>query len=79
VRDYADIWDRKRCFVFGLLIYGVGGLLVVIPRGSISPVWVFVAIGALIGLVLGVLIPRGSTEAGPPAPSSTAAAGEATR
>jgi MFS family permease len=29
----TDIWGRKRCFVLGLLIYGVGGLLALVASG----------------------------------------------
>ena len=29
----TDIWGRKRCFVIGLLIYGVGGLLALLSFG----------------------------------------------
>jgi MFS family permease len=29
----TDIWGRKRCFVLGLLIYGVGGLLAMLSFG----------------------------------------------
>ena len=29
----TDIWGRKRCFVLGLLIYGVGGLLALLAFG----------------------------------------------
>src|ERR1700753_1525392 len=29
----TDIWGRKRCFVLGLLIYGVGGLLAALSFG----------------------------------------------
>jgi MFS family permease len=29
----TDIWGRKRCFILGLLIYGVGGLLALLSQG----------------------------------------------
>jgi MFS family permease len=29
----SDIWGRKRCFVIGLAIYGVGGLLAALSTG----------------------------------------------
>jgi MFS family permease len=29
----TDIWGRKRCFVLGLIIYGVGGLLALVAQG----------------------------------------------
>ena len=81
--------------------FTIGGT-VVIPKGSISPVWIFVAIGALvgavlvasvrpagqpfgiamimmlvfslIGLVLGVFIPRRGAGTEQPAESTTAGA-----
>jgi MFS family permease len=29
----TDIWGRKRCFVLGLIVYGVGGLLALLAQG----------------------------------------------
>ena len=29
----TDIWGRKRCFIIGLAVYGVGGLLALLSRG----------------------------------------------
>src|ERR1041385_5940102 len=29
----TDIWGRKRCFVLGLLVYGVGGVLALLSSG----------------------------------------------
>ena len=29
----TDIWGRKRCFILGLIIYGVGGLLALLAQG----------------------------------------------
>src|SRR6186997_2610716 len=29
----TDIWGRKRCFMLGLIIYGVGGLLALLAQG----------------------------------------------
>jgi MFS family permease len=29
----TDIWGRKRCFVLGLIIYGVGGVLALLSSG----------------------------------------------
>ena len=29
----TDIWGRKRCFVIGLAVYGVGGLLAALAQG----------------------------------------------
>ena len=29
----TDIWGRKRCFVLGLIVYGVGGVLALLSRG----------------------------------------------
>jgi MFS family permease len=29
----TDIWGRKRCFVLGLIIYGIGGLLALLAQG----------------------------------------------
>src|SRR5215472_7257731 len=29
----TDIWGRKRCFVIGLAVYGVGGLLAAVAQG----------------------------------------------
>src|SRR5204863_419289 len=76
----TEIWGRKRCFVIGLIVYGIGALLaalglffvvlgilqtstygwfgsredfsiggtVLIPKGGISPMWLFVGVGAVI-------------------------------
>ena len=32
-RKLTDIWGRKRCFILGLIIYGVGGLLALLSFG----------------------------------------------
>src|SRR6201986_1166615 len=29
----TDIWGRKRCFVAGLIVYGIGGLLAALSQG----------------------------------------------
>src|SRR5882672_7609942 len=29
----TDIWGRKRCFVLGLIVYGIGGLLAALSQG----------------------------------------------
>jgi MFS family permease len=29
----TDIWGRKRCFIWGLIVYGVGGLLALLSFG----------------------------------------------
>src|SRR5581483_3839165 len=29
----TDIWGRKRCFVLGLIIYGIGGVLALLSQG----------------------------------------------
>jgi MFS family permease len=29
----TDIWGRKRCFILGLIIYGIGGLLALLAQG----------------------------------------------
>src|SRR3984893_3633428 len=29
----TDIWGRKRCFVLGLIVYGIGGLLAALAQG----------------------------------------------
>src|SRR5690349_24470951 len=28
----TDIWGRKRCFILGLIIYGIGGLLALLAQ-----------------------------------------------
>ena len=29
----TDIWGRKRCFIWGLIVYGIGGLLALLSQG----------------------------------------------
>ena len=29
----TDIWGRKRCFVLGLIVYGIGGLIAALAQG----------------------------------------------
>jgi MFS family permease len=29
----TDIWGRKRCFIIGLIVYGVGGLIAALSFG----------------------------------------------
>jgi len=74
--------DRDRCWIVERDGLNVGSVLVAVklPEGRpFAVALTMMIVFTVIGLILGVLLPRQSGEAGRPAESSTAAAGETTR